>query len=101
MAFFKQTFIDGVTVVTAAWLNGIQEVVGAEAVAPEYSPNQTYAKDSLVAHDGKLYTNPNAIAAPEPWTAGHWTETSLQALLDSKANAFDTITNDQIDALYG
>ena len=101
MAFFKETFVDGVTVVTAAWLNGIQEVVGAGAVAPEYSSDQVYSAGTLVSHDAQLYQNPNAITAPETWTPGHWVAVSLEILLDSKVDAFDTITNSQIDDLYG
>lgn len=103
MAFFKQTFIDGVTVVTAAWLNGIQEVVGAGAVAPEYSSDQVYSAGTLVSHDAQLYQNPNAITAPETWTPGHWTEVSLQSLLAEKIDEDDitAITDAQIEALYG
>ena len=101
MAFFKQTFIDGVTVVTAAWLNGIQDVVGANAVAPEYDSSQVYAKGALVSHDSKLYQCNTTIATPEDWNATHWTEVSLEGLLNQKADAFDTITNAQIDNLYG
>lgn len=101
MAFFKQNFIDGVTVVQAAWLNGIQEVVGAGAVAPEYNPEQTYSAGTLVSHDAKLYRNPNAIVTPEEWTAAHWTAVSLESLLDEKMDNTEAITNAQIDALYG
>ena len=101
MAFFKQTFIDGVTVVQAAWLNGIQEVVGAGAVAPEYNPEQTYSAGTLVSHDAKLYRNPNAIVTPEEWTAAHWTAVSLESLLNEKMNVTEAITNAQIDAMYG
>ena len=102
MAFFKQTFIDGATVVQATWLNGIQEVVGAGAVAPEYT-KQTYTAETLVAHDAKLYRNPNAITTPEDWTSGHWAEVSLQSLLAEKISEDDitSITDAQIDALYG
>lgn len=88
MAFFKQTFIDGVTVVTAAWLNGIQEVVGAAAVAPEYSPEQTYSIGTLVSHDAQLYICSTTIATPETWNASHWTATSLQALLSEKKGVY-------------
>lgn len=34
---------------------------------------------SLVSHDGKLYTNANAIGTAENWTAAHWTETTVAA----------------------
>ena len=86
MAFFKQNFIDHVTVVTAAWLNGIQEVVGASAVAPEYSGEQIYSVGSLVSHDYQLYTCNTAIPTPEPWTLAHWTQTPLATLLNAKAD---------------
>lgn len=86
MAFFKQHFIDHVTIVTAAWLNGIQEVVGASAVAPEYSDEQVYPVGSLVSHDYQLYTCSTAISTPEPWTVAHWTQTPLSSLLNAKAD---------------
>lgn len=89
MAFFKQNFIDGVTVVQAAWLNGIQEVVGAGAVAPEYNSEQTYAAGTLVSHDAKLYRNPNAIVTPEEWTLSHWQAVSLEGLLAEKEDVSD------------
>lgn len=89
MAFFKQNFIDRVTTVTAAWLNGIQEVVGAAAVAPEYSDEQVYSIGTLVSHDAQLYRCTTTIATPEPWTSGHWTATSLEGLLSQKASASD------------
>lgn len=88
MAFFKQEFIDGVTVVTAAWLNGIQEVVGAAAVAPEYSSEQTYSLGTLVSNDSKLYICSTPIATPEAWNASHWTATSLQELLMQQQGVF-------------
>lgn len=84
MAFIKQNFVDGVTVVQAAWLNGIQEVVGANAVAPEYSSSQTYAVGTLVAHESQLYICSTTIASPEAWNSGHWTATSLQELLSER-----------------
>ena len=86
MAFFKQNFIDHVTVVTATWLNGIQEVVGASAVAPEYSDEQIYPVGSLVSHDYQLYTCNTEIPTPEPWTLAHWTQTPLASLLNAKAD---------------
>lgn len=88
MAFIKQTFVDGVTVVQASWLNGIQEVVGANAVAPEYSPLQTYAVGTLVAHNSQLYICTTAIASPEEWTSGHWMATSLQALVSEQKGVY-------------
>lgn len=100
MAFFRQTFVDGTTVVTAAWLNGIQEVVGASAVAPEYDPTQVYAKGTLVSKDNVLYYSKQAIASPEAWTPAHWQATSLQDLLAGKADVMDAITDEQIDALF-
>ena len=84
MAFFKQTFVDGVTVVQAAWLNGIQEVVGAAAVVPEYDNDQTYSKGALVAHDNLMYMASVNIGTPEDWNSSHWTQTSLEALLAGK-----------------
>lgn len=50
----------------------------ATMIAPAYTKT-TYAAKSLVTHDGKLYTNTNAIVAAEDWTAAHWTETTVAA----------------------
>lgn len=88
MAFIKQTFVDGVTVVQAAWLNGIQEVVGAGAVAPEYNPEQTYAVGTLVSHDAQLYICTTTIASPEAWNSSHWMATSLQALVSEQKGVY-------------
>lgn len=100
MAFFRQIFVDGVTIVTAAWLNGIQEVVGASAVAPEYNPSQVYVKGALVSYNNELYRAKAAIATPESWTASHWDAVSLQSLLNEKADTFETISTEEIDTLF-
>ena len=88
MAFIKQTFVEGVTVVQASWLNGIQEVVGAGAVAPEYSSEQTYAVGTLVSHDAQLYICTTTIASPEEWNSSHWMATSLQALVSEQKGVY-------------
>ena len=101
MAFFNQLFVDGVTVVTAAWLNGIQEVVGASAVAPEYNPESPYTRGTLVSHDSQLYRCTTTIATPEAWNSSHWQLVSLESLLNEKMDNTEAITNAQIDAMYG
>lgn len=101
MAFIKQEFVDGVTVVQAAWLNGIQEVVGAGAVAPEYNPEQTYAIGTLVSHNAQLYICTTTIASPEAWNSAHWMATSLQALVSEQKGvywcAYSVSTYAQVD----
>ena len=60
-------------VITPAW------------VAPEYTKT-TYAKNQLVMHEGKLYYAKAAIGTAENWTASHWQETTLAAVINNKAD---------------
>lgn len=45
--------------------------------APKYSATSTYPANSYVMHDGKLYTNQNAIGPAEDWNPEDWVETSV------------------------
>ena len=62
-----------VSAVTPAW------------IAPEYTKT-TYAKNQLVMHEGKLYYAKSAIGSAENWTASHWTETTIAAAMNLKAD---------------
>lgn len=93
MAFAKQHFVDGSTLITAAWLNGIQEVVGAAAVCPEYDSTQVYAVGSLCSYNGNMYRCKTAITVAEMWNPAHWEATSLQTLLAEKENVILKILN--------
>lgn len=93
MAFTKQHFVDGSTLITAAWLNGIQEVVGAAAVVPEYDNAQVYAVGALCSYDGNMYRCITAITVAEDWNPAHWESTSITALLNEKENVILMFTN--------
>lgn len=54
-------------------------------IAPEYSTASTYAVGDLVCNGG-LYRCTTAISTPETWTPAHWTETSVSAELELKAD---------------
>lgn len=77
MANFNLSIVDGQLIYLDAAGN-TYSIGNASMIAPAYK-KQTYAADSLVTHDGKLYTNANAIATAEDWTAAHWTETTVAA----------------------
>ena len=96
MAFTKQHFVDGSTLITAAWLNGIQEVVGAAAVCPEYDSTQVYAVGTLCSYNGNMYKCKTAITVAEAWNPSHWTATSLQTLLAEKENVILLFNNKSV-----
>lgn len=96
MAFTKQNFIDGSTLITAAWLNGIQEVVGAAAVVPEYDNTQVYGVGTLCSYNGNMYRCTTAITVAENWNPAHWESTSMSALLSEKENVILLFSNKTI-----
>lgn len=71
-----------------------------DLLAPEYSASSTYAAGSYVTHEGKLYTNANAISTPEAWTAAHWTEVTVGNQLSGLKTA-DAGLSSNIAALSG
>ena len=77
MAYIEQTFVDGVTVVTAAWLNGLKDVLGAASLFQIYNPTQTYNVGDFVSHQAKLYKCTTQIAVPEAWNPAHWTTATI------------------------
>lgn len=54
-------------------------------IAPEYTKT-TYAKNQLVMYEGKLYYAKAAIGTAENWTAAHWQETTIAAVMNNKAD---------------
>ena len=78
MAYIEQTFVDGVTVVTAAWLNGLKEVLGAAGLFQIYDPTQTYSVGDFVSYQGKLYKCTTEISAPEQWNSAHWESATIE-----------------------
>lgn len=91
MANFNFSLTDGVLLYKDA--AGVETEVGtassvlsllAALIAPVYSKKNFSAGD-LCIHEGKLYTAKNNITA-ENWTAAHWTETTVSAMLQTKAD---------------
>ena len=99
MAYIEQNFIDGVTIVYAAWLNGLQDVLGAAAFYPKYDPTQTYNVGDLVSEKAKLYRCTTQITTPEEWTIGHWEETNIGEVIETIMDD-NSISNADIDALF-
>ena len=93
MAYTKVHFVNGSTLITAEFLNGIQEVVGAAAVVPEYDNSQVYAVGTLCSHNGNMYRCKTAITVAEEWNSAHWEATSFTTLLSEKENVILTKTN--------
>ena len=67
--------------IDAAFDSGAASV--SAMIAPAYSAESTYAKDALVTHEGKLYKAKDAIGTAEAWTAAHWDETTLAAVINA------------------
>ncbi len=59
----------------------------AVAAAAAYDPEGSYAVGDYCTHGGKLHKCNTPIEDGEPWTAEHWTETTLAEEIKGKANA--------------
>ena len=55
-------------------------------IAPEYT-KKTYSEGDVVTHGGKLYAAKADIETAENWTAAHWTQTTVTALIAAAASA--------------
>lgn len=55
----------------------------AGVVAPEYSNSETYSVGDLVIKDALLYEAVADIPTPEVWTAEHWEQTTIDAVVQS------------------
>lgn len=62
--------------VPLAQLAGVLLSVSAAA---EYSASATYSAGDYCVHEGQLYKANQDISTAEPWTAAHWTATSIMA----------------------
>ena len=58
----------------------------AVAAAAAYDPEGSYAVGDYCTHGGKLHKCNTAIPSGEEWNAEHWTETTIAAELEGKAN---------------
>lgn len=54
-----------------------------DAIAPQYSDQIAYPNPVFLWYEHTLYTNPDAIPAPEPWTPEHWVPTSIYEILSN------------------
>lgn len=86
--FTKTVFTDYVTVIMAAWLNSIQNVVGPHACVPTYSSASVYVVGQYTAYNYKMYKCTTQITTPETFNASHWTEVNVSTEL---MEIFDTI----------
>lgn len=66
---------------TKNWEKIDQLVLLAVAAAAAYDPEGSYAVGDYCTHGGGLQKCNTAIASGEPWTAEHWTETTVAAEL--------------------
>ena len=71
----------------------------SDVIAPDYDSSQTYEVGDYVMHEDQLYVCNTAITTAEAWTADHWTLTDVEAELKKKADALNTYTKAQTDAL--
>lgn len=76
-----------------------KETAISALIAPEYTKT-TFAKGTLVTHDGKLYKAKNAIGTAENWTASHWDQTTVFAELSAILTSIGTL-NTSVTALQG
>ena len=49
------------------------------SAAAAYDPSSTYSEGDYCTYHGQLYKANKDISAAEPWTAAHWTATSIMA----------------------
>lgn len=69
------------------WEKIDQLVLLAVAAAAAYDPEGSYAVGDYCTHGGKLHKCNTPIPSGEAWNAEHWTETTVAAELEGKANA--------------
>lgn len=79
----------------------IDAAMGAARAAEPYSAAKTYAVGDYCTRNGALFKCIVAITAPEVWTAGHWTATSvaaeLLAIIASLSNKADKTAPTEYD----
>jgi len=59
---------------------GGQTTGSSSVIGPMYDENNTYSKNAICIHDGKLYTAKTSEVTGE-WDESKWTETTIAALL--------------------
>lgn len=53
-----------------------------EDIAPAFSTSATYDENNLCVYNNKLYRCTTAITTAEEWTAAHWTEATVEDVLE-------------------
>lgn len=61
----------------------------AIAAAAAYDPSATYSEGDYCTYQGQLYKANQDISTAEPWTAAHWTATSIMAEVGAAIGAID------------
>ena len=64
-----------------------------EQLITPYSTSATYAVGDYCSKDGKIYKCTTAITTAEAWTSGHWTEKTLNDVIDDVNDAVDSVEN--------
>ncbi len=62
--------------------------VRSDSVADAYDEEGNYSVGDVVMHEGQLYRCTVAASAEE-WTEAHWTETTVEDILDGKEDHID------------
>lgn len=70
-------------------INELHDSIGADA----YDDTATYAEGELCIYNNTLYvcTVSGGITTPEPWTAAHWTATTIASLIDSNSRDIENL----------
>ena len=71
------------TMLNENWEKIDRQVLRAMAAAAAYDAGTTYQQGDFCTQGGLLYRANQAIAQPEAWTAGHWTEISITDVIRS------------------
>jgi len=58
-----------------------------------YSSSATYALGDFVYYDGKFYKCTTAISTAEAWTSAHWSEATLNDVIDKVNQAANSVEN--------
>lgn len=74
-------------------LKNLGNMVDLSDIAPAYSASATYSVGDYCVYNGAFYKCSTAITTAEPWTAAHWTQTTVQAELALKVNTTDVVNN--------
>ena len=64
-----------------AWRDYQEQI--ENAIAPQYDEHIAYPDPVFLWFEHVLYTNPDPIPDPEPFTPEHWTVTSLWDILSN------------------